>query len=252
MKNYNILQRIKVKLLGWDFFISYRRSDSYGYMKALDLKLREANISCFIDESEIIAGEALPVRIQNGLLNSKKMIFIASPQAVTFKDKDKKDWIEEEINSFSKKIITINVNDSLSNFQNNKLNNKDTVYISESIKALFQSLPSEDVIQAIIKEIRYNTINRQANLILTILFSFCLLGVYGYYHNASESNQNRRKILLSTLTGYIEKGKTFKSNGFPHYSDSLYKSVKNLTDYDEFKNDESVKIKLMVLDKLTK
>ena len=87
---------------------------------------------------------------------------------------------------------------------------------------------------------------------LVIVMIGLLLGGYGYYNNASESNQSRKKIFLSTLTDFIEKAKTFKSNGFPHYGDSLQKSLIQLNDYNEFKNDDSVKIKLRTLDKLSK
>ena len=252
MNYYTILQRIKIKLFGWDFFVSYRRSDSYGYMKALEIILKKNKILCFIDESEIIAGEVLPDRIHNGLLRSKKMIFIASPEAVKFIGKIEKDWIDEEINNFSKKIITININDSLSNFCNAKISIKDTVYIVESLEALSQSSPSDEVIKAIIKEIRNNSVNKTANLMLGILLICFLIGGYGYYKNAFESNQNRKKIFLSTLTDFIGKAKTFKSNGFPRYGDSLRKSVIQLNDYDQFKNDDSVKIKLRTLDRLSK
>lgn len=260
MNNYSFFDRLKIKLFGWDYFISYRRADAYGYMKSLESSLFSKGIYCFVDESEILPGNALPREIKTGLRRSRKMILIASPQAAEPLNIRNTDWIDEEITTFSKNIIAININESLAKFKNPKISNNDSfVYIPETLENLRGSKPSHEVIEDIVRERNFNSVNKNMTfggvVILILLIS---VGVFIYisYNKEQVANKEveRRKEreLIRKIDDAIAKALVFKSIGFPHYIDSLQNNIHLSADYQSFKDRDSIQFKMKKLSALAK
>ncbi|MET3127644.1 hypothetical protein ABID42_002762 [Arcicella rosea] len=253
MNNYSFFDRLKIKLFGWDYFISYRRADAYGYMKSLESSLYSRGIYCFVDESEILPGNALPKEIKTGLKRSRKMILIASPQAAEPLSIRNTDWIDEEITTFSKNILVININESLAKFKNPKIsNNYSFVYIPETLENLRGSKPSNAVIEDIVKERNFNSVNKNMAILGVAICIGLIFGVWYVYINYQDKEASKEKVLIREINDAISKAEVFKKIGFPHYIDSLQKKIQLSADYLNFKDRDSVQFKMKRLSTLAK
>ncbi|MEA5428272.1 toll/interleukin-1 receptor domain-containing protein [Arcicella lustrica] len=253
MNNYSFFDRLKIKLFGWDYFISYRRADAYGYMKSLESSLYSRGIYCFVDESEILPGNALPREIKTGLKRSRKMILIASPQAAEPLSIRNTDWIDEEITTFSKNIIAININESLAKFKNPKISKNDSfVYIPETLENLRGSKPSNVVIEDIVRERNFNSVNKNMTTLgLVICMMLTIISIVGW-NLYNDEQISKEKVLIREINDAISKAEVFKNIGFPHYIDSLQNNIHLRADYQSFKNTDSVQFKMKKLSALAK
>jgi hypothetical protein len=94
---YRTIASWAARLLGYDFFISYKRVESSQYAAALESRLFESDFACFLDENEAPAGSPLTRTVQHGLSRSRVMILLASPGAIA------SDWVGKEVETFAKK-----------------------------------------------------------------------------------------------------------------------------------------------------
>ena len=192
----SIYERIVENLFGYDFFISYRRSDSINYVIELESMLNEKNISCFVDTKNVRFGEELPQSIKKGLKKSKKMLLIASPEAFepNERDKGKKDWVRIEITEFSNRIIPINIDNNFEKFklEIEKLNKTDVVFIKEDLPNLKNFSPSQNVVENILKNHTHEKISVKSSrwLIAIIVFFMVLFAIIFYFWNDSTSSKD--------------------------------------------------------------
>lgn len=73
--------RLRDRLLGYDFFISYRSAEALSYATALEQLLRKERFRCFQDRREIVPGDVLWDRIRSALGRSSAMLVIATPSS---------------------------------------------------------------------------------------------------------------------------------------------------------------------------
>ena len=67
-----------VDLLGYDFFISYSRSDSSSYARQLVEELRNRGYSSFLDTSELAPGQGLNRSLARALLRTSVLVVVGS------------------------------------------------------------------------------------------------------------------------------------------------------------------------------
>ena len=84
------------RLVGYDFFISYRRSDASPYAASLAKALAAADFRCFLDDADATPGQPLTPRLVRALKHSKVLIVIVSPEVGT------STWVRQEVEIFSK------------------------------------------------------------------------------------------------------------------------------------------------------
>src|ERR1700742_4551643 len=78
-------------LVGYDFFISYRRSDATPYAAALFRALREADFRCFLDDNDATPGQPLTDKLVSALQRSQVLLIVASP------DLPLSTWVPQEV-----------------------------------------------------------------------------------------------------------------------------------------------------------
>jgi hypothetical protein len=126
-------QRVSLSaLVGYDLFISYRRSDATPYAAALFEVLRRADFRCFLDDNDATPGQPLTDKLQWALKRSKVLLIVASP------DLPVSIWVPKEVEIFAKSrrdIILINVKDgmtpTLESSTLGPLLNKDAINLGE-------------------------------------------------------------------------------------------------------------------------
>lgn len=81
------------KAFGYDAFISYSRKDALQYAKKLESKL-SLNLICYRDEGDASGGRPLSEIIQNGVLRSRAIIVVITPEACA------SPWVFDELTAF--------------------------------------------------------------------------------------------------------------------------------------------------------
>ncbi|HYI96133.1 MAG TPA: toll/interleukin-1 receptor domain-containing protein [Bryobacteraceae bacterium] len=135
-------------LTGFDFFISYKRSEAGSYARRLEELLRAADFRCFLDDNDAAAGDPLSIRIKSALKRSKVLILIASPNVGS------SDWVAEEVRIFSARkgsIIPINIGGGLqralqSDPRFRPLGVRDVRWLEEATKADMLAEPSPQIL----------------------------------------------------------------------------------------------------------
>ncbi len=100
------LNRFSPLLLGYDIFISYRRTDAGDYAEKLAIALQEQGFICFLDREETVAGIKLSPALNRALRRSHTLVVILTPGVL------KSDWVEQEVETFLRKpnrLVPINV-----------------------------------------------------------------------------------------------------------------------------------------------
>lgn len=153
-------------LVGYDFFISYRRSDATPYAAALFETLRQADFRCFLDDNDATPGKPLTDKLQRALKRSKVLLIIASP------DLPSSIWVPKEVEIFAKlkrDIILINVKDgmtlALASHTLGRLLNKDALWIDEQFGIGPDDAPSSHVVGSVQKNFNHRRANRNLRLI---------------------------------------------------------------------------------------
>lgn len=169
-------------LVGYDFFISYRRSDASPYALGLARLLRRADFRCFLDDNEAVPGRPLTDRLRKALLRSKMLVVVASP------DLDQSPWVPQEIEIFDstgRDIIPINVQSGLLKaFQGDArfelLRTRDALWIDEREEIGPGSEPSSHVIGKLQKSFHYQKANRRLRLMIGAASLILLLLTFGF------------------------------------------------------------------------
>ncbi|KQS92092.1 TIR domain-containing protein [Chryseobacterium sp. Leaf394] len=97
----SLITRLQRFFTGYDFFISYSRSDCSEYASNLANKLIEEKYSCYLDQWGSLPGKELPLSLKRKIKNSSVLILLGSDASLA------SIAIEEEINIFTptKRII---------------------------------------------------------------------------------------------------------------------------------------------------
>jgi WD40 repeat protein len=162
-------------LVGYDLFISYRRSDATRYAAALFEALRLADFRCFLDDNDATPGKPLTEKLQSALKRSKVLLIVASP------DLPLSTWVPKEVELFlgtKRDIILINVKGgmtrALASDTLGPLLNKDVLWIDEQSSVEPSDAPSAHVIGSVQKNFNHRRANRNLRFIagtIAILFA---------------------------------------------------------------------------------
>jgi hypothetical protein len=74
---------------GYDAFVSYGHGDAM-WVRALAENLERLGLHVFLDAWELVAGDLIAVRLQEGLAKAGAVVFVVSPESVG------RGWVNEE------------------------------------------------------------------------------------------------------------------------------------------------------------
>lgn len=143
-------------LVGYDLFISYRRSDATPYAAGLFELLGKADFRCFLDDNDATPGQPLTDKLRWALKRSKVLLIVASPELPMSV------WVPKEVEIFAKPrrdIILINVKDGMAAaLQSSTLGpllNKDNLWIDELPGIGLDDAPSAHVVGSVQKNFNH-------------------------------------------------------------------------------------------------
>jgi WD40 repeat protein len=173
-------------LVGYDLFISYRRSDATPYALALFEALSKADFRCFLDDNDATPGKPLTDKLLRALSRSSVLLIVASP------DLPHSTWVPREIEIFAKSkrdIILINIKEGISLALTDEtlgpLLNKDDLWIDEQPDIGPGGAPSAYVIGSVQKNFNHRRANRNlrliASVVTTVVAGFAALAAWQWH-----------------------------------------------------------------------
>jgi tetratricopeptide (TPR) repeat protein len=91
VKAENFMTRLVDRVFGYDFFLSYSRSDGMHLPQRLKERLETAGFRVFLDQTEYVAGTDLRRETRRQVLKSRKIVVIGRPGAF------RSEWVKREI-----------------------------------------------------------------------------------------------------------------------------------------------------------
>ena len=91
VKAENLMTQLVDRVFGYDFFLSYSRSDGMHLPQRLKERLESAGFRVFLDQTEYVAGTDLRRETRRQVLKSRKIVVIGRPGAF------RSEWVKREI-----------------------------------------------------------------------------------------------------------------------------------------------------------
>ena len=181
------LSRIVDWMFGYDFFITYVRSDGERYPAELATRLLEAGFRVFLDTEEYELGDDLTVETARRIKMSQYLIVVAGKRTLESK------WVAEEIEAFKANgrvpIIVVRKNTPLDMVVDGKLIKDEWLRVTETQ----ENQPSEVVLAALKRSFlrrRQDSKRKRALLLVAGLGLFLVTGSIFWYWQA----ENERKL----------------------------------------------------------
>jgi WD40 repeat protein len=152
---------------GYDAFVSYARSDSSGYARALQAGLETAGLAVFVDYQAIPPGEALGATLRRGIRRSRMLVVICSPAAV------RSPWVALEVAEAVKrgrKIVLVNIDDAYAAASWPLA--PDLIWVPETTQALLTAVPSRGIVEEILKRMEHT---RRQNIVVRVFAAALIL-----------------------------------------------------------------------------
>lgn len=150
--------------LGYDIFISYRRTDGSAYAEKLWRDLKSAGLTPFLDRDETPGGAHLTPTLVRALRKSRMLVVLLTPDVLD------SEWVQQEVNTFAafkgRAIVPINIDNYIGrhNLEGTRLARlKEYSWIEETREGLATGVPSRDVLTEIAKgfrKVRVRSISR--------------------------------------------------------------------------------------------
>ena len=83
---------------GWDVFVSYGHEDA-GWVRVLAGNLHQANFDVFLDEWELVGGDRVTGRLEEGIRGSASGILVVSPHSLS------RPWVREEYEALLRQAV---------------------------------------------------------------------------------------------------------------------------------------------------
>ncbi|MGE3510192.1 MAG: toll/interleukin-1 receptor domain-containing protein [Vicinamibacterales bacterium] len=151
-------------LLGYDVFISYRRSEATEYSERLHRELTAAGLTVFLDRDETPGGDELTPALRRALRRSRMLVLLLTPEVL------RSNWVQDEVRLFSgrrgRSLVPVNINRFIEahDLTGTALARiPELSWVDESADALRAGVPSAAVIGQIPKglsKLRVRTISR--------------------------------------------------------------------------------------------
>ena len=91
MRPERVITRLVDRVFGYDFFLSYSRSDGMHLPQRLKERLEHAGFRVFLDQTEYVAGADLRRETRRQVLKSRKIVVIGRPGAF------RSEWVRREV-----------------------------------------------------------------------------------------------------------------------------------------------------------
>ena len=151
-------------ILGYDIFISYRRTDGSAYAEKLWRDLKSAGLTPFLDRDETPGGAHLTPTLVRALRKSRMLVVLLTPDVLD------SEWVQQEVETFARfkgrAIVPINIDNYIGrhNLEGTRLAQlKEYSWIEETRGGLETGVPSQDVLTEIAKgfrKVRVRSISR--------------------------------------------------------------------------------------------
>ena len=163
-------QRIKDRLWGYDFFISYHWASSGVYAINLAKRLRAEGYDVFLDRADYASGDDWKVLGEIALRNTQRLVIIATREAVTLSKP-----VEREVDLFtarSRQVISIIFGDKFEDLERSKYPTLERMsdshlYIDEDKETLSVG-PSDKIVAELIRTQRVMR-RRNVRALLTVI-----------------------------------------------------------------------------------
>ena len=83
---------------GWDVFVSYGHEDA-GWVRVLAGNLHRAGFEVFLDEWELVGGDRVTGRLEEGIRESANGVLVVSPHALS------RPWVREEYEALLRQAV---------------------------------------------------------------------------------------------------------------------------------------------------
>ena len=83
---------------GWDVFVSYGHEDA-GWVRVLAGNLHRAGFDVFLDEWELVGGDRVTGRLEEGIRGSANGVLVVSPHALS------RPWVREEYEALLRQAV---------------------------------------------------------------------------------------------------------------------------------------------------
>lgn len=187
-------------MLGYDIFISYRRSDGSAYAEKLWRDLKAAGIAPFLDRDETPGGAQLTPSLMRALRRSRMLLVLLTPDVLD------SEWVQQEVETFScfrgRAIVPVNIDNYIGrhNLDGTRLARlKDYSWIEETREGLESGVPSETVLAEInrgFRKVRVRSISRFITLAVMAGLALAALIAYAQMRTA----QRETEVALAAQT----------------------------------------------------
>lgn len=158
-------------LFGFDFFISYRRSEASPYATMLERRLSAADFRCFLDDNDAAPGRSLTLRLRWALRRTKVLVLLATPRVTESK------WVGQEIELFDKSerdIVPVSIQDGLhtavkADARWKAIEEKNYLWITEDPNVSASDEPSDRVIGELQKSFKHRRASANLRIALGIV-----------------------------------------------------------------------------------
>jgi WD40 repeat protein len=161
-----LLQRLRFR---YDVFISYARRDSSAYAVRLKEELEKVDFTCFLDQHELPAGDALNASLKRAVRRSARLVLLGTPGAAA------SEHVPRELEEFEKTrrpVIPIAFQGSLTETAWPSLRVRDVIWIDETMESLTRGVPSPVVASSIDRAFdlrKLNSVRRMQVIAVTFL-----------------------------------------------------------------------------------
>src|SRR5215471_3821748 len=83
---------------GWDVFVSYGHEDA-GWVRVLAANLHRAGFEVFLDEWELVGGDRVTGRLEEGIRGSASGVLVVSPHSLS------RPWVREEYEALLRQAV---------------------------------------------------------------------------------------------------------------------------------------------------
>lgn len=183
-------------LLGYDFFISYKRGRGSNYAQSLFNALEAEGYTCFLDQEETEGGVRLQDALPSAIKRSRVLVILAEPEIV------ESEYIADEIRTYLDKgrrsLLPINVDgflrpdldlaepyDSLLEF----------TWTDESADAFERGVPRKRVLEQIRKAHKRVRVRTLSRIITAVVIAFLTLATIAASWQRWEAIQQRDKAI---------------------------------------------------------
>jgi WD40 repeat protein len=187
-------------ILGYDIFISYRRSDGSAYAEKLWRDLKSAGLTPFLDRDETPGGAQLTPTLVRALRKSRMLVVLLTPDVLD------SEWVQQEVETFAgfkrRAIVPINIDNYIGrhNLESTRLARlKDYSWIEETREGLETGVPSRDVLTEIAKgfrKVRVRSISRA--ITATVMVALAVAAVTTFIQMRRAQREARVAVAAQT------------------------------------------------------